>query len=122
MEPTRMRRAALEALEDIKGRDIQAYKVGHISSMFEYVIIATGESNRQVRALAKNVQEKLKAKGATVFGVEGEDSGEWCLVDLGSVVVHVMQPATRQYYNLEELWNRPKRRSKAEIEATAQPG
>ena len=101
-----MEKAVVAALEDIKARDIVVLKVAHLSPLFERVIIASADSTRQVKALADNVREKLKAFGATVISVEGEDSGEW-LVDLGAIVVHVMQPAIRQYYNLEELWDQP---------------
>ena len=76
--------------------------------MTDYMIIACGESSRQVKALARNVADKLREAGAEVVGVEGEDSGEWVLVDLGHVIVHVMHPAVREYYNLEELWTAPK--------------
>jgi len=96
--------AAVAALEDIKGRDIVVLDVQRMTSLFDRLIIVSGDSTRQNRALANHVREKLKALGAPVLGVEGEDSGEWILVDLGRVVVHIMQPAIRQYYNLEELW------------------
>mgnify|MGYP000001374994 CR=1 FL=1 len=103
----KLQKAAVDALEDIKARDIVVLKVEHLSSMFERVIIATAESTRQVNALANNVQVKLKEIGARVHGVEGTGSGEWALVDLGDIVVHVMQPAARAHYNLEELWDHP---------------
>ena len=96
--------ATVAALEDIKGRDIVVLDVRRMTALFDKVIVASGDSARQNKALASNVQEKLKALGATVHGVEGTDTGEWVLVDLGTVVVHIMQPAIRQYYNLEELW------------------
>jgi ribosome-associated protein len=96
--------AAVAALEDIKGRDIVVIDVRKMTPLFDQVIVVTGESARQNKALANNVQEKLKALGVTVHGVEGVDPGEWILVDLGQIVVHVMQPVIRQYYNLEELW------------------
>lgn len=96
--------AAIEALEDIKARDIVVLDVRKMTSLFDMIIVASAESTRQARALANNVQEKLKAIGAKVHGVEGERSGEWVLVDLGDVIVHVMQPAVRAYYNLEQLW------------------
>jgi ribosome-associated protein len=104
MSPDRIAKAAVAALEDIKGRDIVVFDVRHITAFFDKVIIVSGDSVRQNKALASNVQEKLKLLGAAVTGVEGTDSGEWILVDLGSVVVHIMQPAIRQHYNLEELW------------------
>jgi ribosome-associated protein len=107
MDIRKMEKAVVAALEDIKGRDIVVFKVAHLSPLFERMIIASADSTRQVKALADNVQEKLRALGAHVLSVEGEQTGEWVLVDLGAIVVHVMQPAIRQYYNLEELWNQP---------------
>lgn len=104
MELEAMKQAVVAALEDIKAKDIAVLKVSHLTSMTDYMIIATGDSNRQTRALANNVQEKLKELGAPILGVEGEDSGEWVLVDLGQVVVHIMLPSTREHYNLEQLW------------------
>ena len=97
-------RAVVEALEDVKGRDIVVYNVARQTAYFERVVIASGDSNRQVNALATSVQEKLKALGARIAGVEGRANGEWVLVDLGDIVVHVMHPAVRSFYNLEELW------------------
>jgi ribosome-associated protein len=99
-----MVKATVGALEDIKGHDIVVIDVRKMTALFDQVIVVSGDSTRQNRALASSVQEKLKALGATVLGVEGLDPGEWVLVDLGQVVVHIMQPAIRQYYNLEELW------------------
>jgi ribosome-associated protein len=107
MDIRKMEKAVVAALEDIKGRDIVVLKVAHLSPLFERMIIASADSTRQVKALADNVQEKLKAAGAHVISVEGEQTGEWVLVDLGAIVVHVMQPTIRQYYNLEELWDQP---------------
>ena len=104
MRVDRMVKAIVDALEDIKGRDIVVLDVRRMTAMFDKLIVVSGDSTRQNKALASNVQEKLKALGATVHGVEGTDGGEWILVDLGAVVVHIMQPAIRQYYNLEELW------------------
>ncbi|MCE9640248.1 MAG: ribosome silencing factor [Betaproteobacteria bacterium] len=97
-------KTTVDALEDIKGRDIVVLDVRRITALFDKVIVVSGDSVRQNKALANNVQEKAKALGATVHGVEGTDSGEWVLVDLGSIVVHIMQPAIRLHYNLEELW------------------
>jgi ribosome-associated protein len=110
MDIRKMEKAAVAALEDIKARDIVVLKVAHLSPLFERIVIASADSTRQVKALADNVRDKLKALGYPVLSVEGEDSGEWVLVDLGAIVVHVMQPAIRQYYNLEELWDRPEPR------------
>jgi ribosome-associated protein len=97
-------RAVVEALEDVKARDIVVFNVAAQTAYFERVVIASGDSNRQVNALATHVQEKLKALGAKVVGIEGRRNGEWVLVDLGDIVVHVMHPAVRSHYNLEELW------------------
>ena len=96
--------AAVAALEDIKARDIVVLDVRRLTALFDKVIVASGDSTRQNKALADSVQQKVKALNATVHGVEGQENGEWILVDLGAVVVHIMQPAIRQYYNLEELW------------------
>lgn len=96
--------AAVSALEDIKARDISILDVRRLTSLFDTVIVASAESARQTKALARHVQDKVRELGGHVLGVEGEESGEWVLVDLGDVVVHVMQPAVREYYNLDELW------------------
>jgi len=104
MDIRKKQRAVVDALEDVKGRDIVVFNVARQSAYFERVVIASGDSNRQVNALATHVQEKLKALGEKVSGVEGRRNGEWVLVDLGDIVVHVMHPAVRSYYNLEELW------------------
>ena len=113
MDIRKLQKIAVAALEDIKAKDIEVINTAKVSAMFDRVIIATGDSNRQVKALAKSVHDKVKEAGGTVIGVEGEDAGEWVLVDLGDIVVHVMQPAVRAYYNLEELWKiTPKRTRK----------
>jgi ribosome-associated protein len=104
MDIRKKQRVIVEALEDIKGRDILVYNTARMPSMFERVVIASGDSTRQVKALADNVQEKIRENGARVYGVEGERNGEWVLVDLGDVVVHVMHPTVREFYNLEEVW------------------
>ena len=120
MDIRKMEKAAVAALEGIKARDIVVLKVAHLSPLFERVIIASADSTRQVKALADNVCEKLKAIGAAVLSVEGQESGEWVLVDLGAIVVHVMQPTIRQYYNLEELWDQPEpKRPRARKKTTA---
>jgi ribosome-associated protein len=92
------------ALEDIKGRDITVIDTAKLTSLFERMVIASGDSNRQTRALADNVREKVKEAGEYVGNMEGEETGDWVLLDLGDVIVHVMQPAARAHYNLEELW------------------
>ncbi len=94
----------IHALEDVKAQDIQLYDTAHLSSMFERLVVASGTSNRQTRALASSVRDKVKEAGGNVVGVEGEDTGEWVLVDLGDMVVHIMQAPIRAYYRLEELW------------------
>jgi ribosome-associated protein len=107
-------RAVVDALEDIKGRDIQVFNTARLPSMFERVVIASGDSNRQVKALADHVQERIKELGGRVYGVEGQRGGEWVLVDLGDVVVHIMHPTVREFYNLEEIWGGKPVRMKAE--------
>lgn len=104
MEAPELQKIVVDALEDIKGRDIEVIDTRTLSSLFDAIVVASGDSNRQVRALARNVEEKVRAAGGDVISVEGEDNGEWVLVDLGAVVVHVMQPAVRAYYDLEDLW------------------
>ncbi len=94
----------VDALEDIKARDISVLDTSKLTSLFERMVIATGDSNRQTRSLANHVREKMKEVGEHVGGMEGEDTGEWVLLDLGEVIVHVMQATTRAHYNLEELW------------------
>jgi ribosome-associated protein len=94
----------IDALEDVKAHDIVVYDTARLPSMFERVVIASGDSNRHVRALASRVKEKIREAGSRVYGVEGEASGEWVLVDLGDVVVHIMHPTVRGFYNLEEVW------------------
>ena len=106
----KLQKAAIAALEDIKAREIEVFDVAHLTAMFDRVIIASADSARQLKALSSNVQEKAKAAGGRVYGVEGEDGGEWVLIDLGDIVVHIMQPAVRTHYNLEELWGQPKPR------------
>jgi len=104
MDLREKQRLVVDALEDIKGRDILVYNTARMPSMFERVVIASGDSTRQVKALADNVQKKLRESGSRVYGVEGEANGEWVLVDLGDVVVHIMHPTVRDFYNLEEVW------------------
>ena len=104
MQIEEIRNIAVAALEEIKARDIAVLDVRKLTSLFDYLIVASGESARQTKALARNVHDKVKDAGGTVLGVEGEQSGEWVLVDLGGIVVHVMQPAVRDYYSLEQPW------------------
>jgi len=104
MDLRKKQRAVVDALEDIKGRDIQIFDTARFATLFERVVIASGDSTRQVKALADNVCEKLTQLGARVYGVEGGGDADWILVDLGDIVVHVMHPAARSYYQLEEIW------------------
>jgi ribosome-associated protein len=119
MNIRKLQAALVDALEDIKAKDIRVYEVAHLSSLFDRVVIASADSNRQLRALATSVRERTRAAGGRVYGVEGEESGEWVLVDLGDIVVHIMQPAVRAHYNLEELWDQPKPRRPRAKRATA---
>ena len=102
LEKTKL--AVVDAIEDIKGFDISAMDVRELTSVASYMIVASASSSRQTKAIANNVLEKLKALGVEARGTEGEREGEWVLVDLGEIVVHVMLPTTRAYYNLEQLW------------------
>ena len=104
MDIRKKQRAVVDALEEVKGRDIIVLNTERLSPFFERVIIATGDSTRQVKALADNVQRKLREQGAKGIRVEGSDTAEWVLVDLSDTVVHIMHPTTRLYYNLEEIW------------------
>lgn len=108
MRLDKLSKTTVDALEDIKGRDIVVLDVRKLTSLFDKIVIATADSARQAKALSNSVQEKVKGIGAKVYGVEGEQVGEWVLVDLGAVIVHIMQPAVRQHYNLEELWTPPR--------------
>ena len=104
MDINSLQKIVVDALEDIKGRDIQVIDTSELSPLFERIVVVSGDSNRQVRSLARNVHDKVREAGGEVLSVEGEDNGEWVLVDLGDMVVHVMQPAVRAFYALEELW------------------
>jgi len=104
MDLKKLQRVVIDALEDVKAQDIRVYNTTELTSLFDRVVIASATSNRQSRALAASVRDKVKERGGDVISVEGEDTGEWVLVDLGDVVVHIMQPSIRAYYNLEEIW------------------
>ena len=104
MKLAQLEKLVVDALEDIKGRDIEVINTSRLTALFDRMVIACGDSNRQVKSLAHNVQDKVREAGGNILSCEGEEVGEWVLVDLGDVVVHVMQPAVRSYYNLEELW------------------
>lgn len=104
MNITRLQRLIVDALEDVKGQDIQVFNVTALTPLFDRVIIASGTSNRQTRALAMSVRDKVKEAGGDIISMEGEETGEWVLIDCGDAVVHIMQPAIRAYYRLEEIW------------------
>ncbi|VVE72057.1 iojap protein family protein [Pandoraea captiosa] len=113
MEIRKLQRLIVDALEDVKAQDIKVFNTEHLTALFERVIIASGTSNRQTKALAASVRDKVKAAGGDIVSMEGEDVGEWVLVDTGDAIVHIMQPALRQYYNLEEIWGEKPVRLKA---------
>lgn len=100
----KLQRAIIDGLEDVKAQDIQVFDTEHITSLFERVIIASGASNRQTKALAASVRDAVRDAGFAKPRIEGEENGEWIIVDCGTAVAHIMQPVIRQYYHLEELW------------------
>lgn len=102
--------AVIDALEDIKGFDIAVMDVRKLTNMTSYMIVASATSSRQAKAMGDNVREKLKEKGYEIRGTEGEKEGEWVLVDLNDIIVHIMVPASRAYYNLEQLWSETENR------------
>jgi ribosome-associated protein len=104
MDIRKLQRAIVDGLEDVKAHNIVVFNTEHLSPLFERVIVASGTSNRQTKALASSVRETVKARGWTVLSVEGADNGEWIIVDCGAAVAHIMQPAIRDYYRLEEIW------------------
>jgi ribosome-associated protein len=104
MDIRKLQRAIVDGLEDVKGQNIVVFNTEHLSPLFERVIIASGTSNRQTKALASSVRDAVKSRGFPVMRTEGEENGEWIIVDCGAAVVHVMQPAIRTYYHLEEIW------------------
>ena len=104
MDLRKLQRVIVDALDDIKAQDIRVFNTVGQTELFDRVIVASATSNRQTRALASHVRDKVKEAGGHIVSVEGEDSGEWVLVDVGDAVVHIMQPAIRDYYRLEELW------------------
>jgi len=104
MDIKKLQAIVIDALEDVKAQDIHLFDTTHLTSLFDRIVIASGTSNRQTKALASSVREKVGKAGGNVIGVEGEDTGEWVLVDLGDMLVHIMQPAIRAYYRLEEIW------------------
>ncbi|WP_028356945.1 ribosome silencing factor [Brackiella oedipodis] len=104
MELSKLQRLVIDALEDVKATDIKVFNTADMTSLFDRIIIASGTSNRQTRALARSVFTAARDKNVDVISIEGEDTGEWVVLDLGDIVVHCMQPAIRQYYNLEAIW------------------
>ena len=108
LEQTKL--AVIDALEDIKAFDITVMDVRKLTSMTSYMIVASANSTRQAKAIADNVREKMREKGVVMRGTEGEKDGEWVLVDLDDIVVHVMIPTARAYYNLEQLWGETENR------------
>ena len=104
MDIKKLQAIVIDALEDVKAQDIRAFDTVHLTSLFDRIAIASGTSNRQTKALAASVRDKVKENGGTILSIEGEETGEWVLVDLGDMIVHIMQPAIRDYYRLKEIW------------------
>jgi ribosome-associated protein len=104
MKAAHLEKIVAAALEDVKGKDIEVIDTHRLTPLFERIVIASGDSSRHVRSLARKVWDKVREAGIEILSTEGEETGEWVLVDLGDVVVHIMQPSVRAYYNLEELW------------------
>lgn len=104
MDIKKLQAIVVDALEDVKGQEIALFDTTNLTSLFDRIAVVSGTSNRQTKALAASVRDKVKEAGGDVVGMEGEDTGEWVLVDLGDMIVHIMQPAIRQYYRLEEIW------------------
>jgi ribosome-associated protein len=104
MDIRKLQRAIVDGLEDVKAQHIAVFNTEHLSPLFERVIVATGASNRQTKSLAASVRDTVRSRGLQVMRVEGEENGEWIIVDCGAAVVHIMQPAIREYYHLEEIW------------------
>jgi ribosome-associated protein len=104
MDIRKLQRVIIDALEDVKAQDIKVFNTSHLTELFDRVVVVSGTSNRQTKALASSVRDKVKEAGGDIISCEGEDTGEWVLVDCGDAVVHILQPALRQYYNLEEIW------------------
>ena len=111
MDIRKLQKTVINALEAVKAREIENFDVKHLTTLFDRVIIASADSARQAKALVNHLREDLRAVGGKIHGVEGEASGEWVLIDLGDIVVHILQPAVRQHYKLEELWDQPKPRA-----------
>ena len=116
MEIEKLQALVIDALEDVKAADIALFDTSNLTSLFERIVIASGNSNRQTKALAASVRDKVKESGGDIISIEGEDTGEWVLVDLGDITVHIMQPAIRNYYRLEIWGEHP-----IDIEAAKKP-
>ena len=128
MDIKKLQTVVVDALEDVKGQEIMLFDTTHLTSLFDRIAVVSGTSNRQTKALAASVRDKVKEAGGDVVGMEGEDTGEWVLVDLGDMIVHIMQQAIRQYYRLEEIWGEKpvklgaaKRKSTPEALEAAEP-
>ena len=117
----KLQRAIVDGLEDVKAQDIQVFNTEHLSPLFERVIVASGTSNRQTRALASSVIDAVREAGFPKPRIEGEENGEWIIVDCGAAVAHIMQPAIRQYYHLEEIWGEKPIRLRIGAPKPAQP-
>ena len=121
MDIKKLQAIVVDALEDVKAQDIVLFDTTNLTSLFDRIAVASGTSNRQTKALAASVRDKVKEAGGNVVGLEGEDTGEWVLVDLGDMIVHIMQPTIRQYYRLEEIWGeKPVKLGAAKRKSTAE--
>ena len=121
MDIRKLQRAIVDGLEDVKAHNIVIFNTEHLSPLFERVIVASGTSNRQTKALANSVRETVKSRGLPILSVEGADNGEWIIVDCGAAVAHIMQPAIRDYYRLEEIWGGKSVKMKMDGEAGPSP-
>jgi len=121
MDIRKLQRAIVDGLEDVKAQDIRVFNTEALSPLFERVIIASGTSNRQTKALASSVRETVKSRGQAVLRTEGEENGEWIIVDCGAAVAHIMQPSIRDYYHLEEIWGGKPVRLKRDVVAAGLP-
>jgi len=121
MNIQKLQRLVIDALEDVKAQDIKVFNTTDITSLFDRVVIASGTSNRQTRALASSVADAARAQKIPIVAYEGQDTGEWVLLDLGDIVIHCMQPEIRRYYNLEEVWGASPVKVKLLPQSTARP-
>lgn len=121
MNIQKLQRLVIDALEDVKAQDIKVFNTTDITSMFDRVVIASGTSNRQTRALASSVANAAREHKLPIVAYEGQETGEWVLLDLGDIVVHCMQPEIRKYYNLEEVWGAKPVKVKLLPQSTSQP-